>query len=200
MKENKLLNYIEEVLENMPTDWLKLTTHRLDIYNESLAKTQFLKQFDALYKADNSKKTALSELPTAFDYIRLGHPLSSVLEWGIAHLNGLKPDNVISFSSRTIPVLAILRKNLFDNKNTRIVYTGELPDFFDFETIRRVYGYNFELKQVETAEDISDFNGSTIFISQDDKMGNVNLNPKIDFLISLHPPLGSLLLVNGEAK
>ena len=197
MKENKLLNYIEEVLKNMPTDWLKLTTHRLDIYNESLAKTQFLKQFEALYKADNSKKSALSELPTAFDYIRLGHPLSSVLEWGIAHLNGLKPDNVVSFSSRTIPVLAILRKNLFDNKNTRIVYTGELPDFFDFETIRRVYGYNFELKQLESAEDISDFNGSTIFISQNDKMGNVNLNPKIDFLISLHPPLGSLLLVNG---
>ena len=67
MKENKLLNYIEEVLKNMPTDWLKLTTHRLDIYNESLAKTQFLKQFEALYKADNSKKTALSHLPTAFD-------------------------------------------------------------------------------------------------------------------------------------
>ncbi|OEY73646.1 PLP-dependent aminotransferase family protein [Salegentibacter salarius] len=198
MKENKLLNYIEEVLKNMPTDWLKLTTHRLDIYNESLAKTQFLKQFEALYKAGNSKKTALNELPTAFDYIRLGHPLSSVLEWGIAHLNGLKTDNVISFSSRTIPVLAILRKNLFDNKNTRIVYTGELPDFFDFETIRRVYRYNFELKQVESAEDISDFNGSTIFISQNDKMGRVDLNPEIDFLISLHPPLGSLLLVNGD--
>lgn len=197
MKENKLLNYIEEVLKNMPTDWLRLTTHRLDIYNESLAKTQFLKQFEALYKADNSKKSALSELPTAFDYIRLGHPLSSVLEWGIAHLNDLKPDNVISFSSRTIPVLAILRKNLFNKKNTQILYTGELPDFFDFEAVRRVYGYNFELKQVESTDDISDFNGSTIFISQNDEMGTVNLNPKIDFLISLHPPLGSLLLVNG---
>ena len=108
MKENKLLNYIEEVLKNMPTDWLKLTTHRLDIYNESLAKTQFLKQFEALYKADNSKKLALSELPTAFDYIRLGHPLSSVLEWGIAHLNDLKPDNVISFSSKTQKSLILL--------------------------------------------------------------------------------------------
>ena len=198
MKENKLLNFIEDVLENMPTDWLRLTTHRLDIYNESLAKTQFLKQFEALYKENNSKTSALSELPTAFDYIRLGHPLSSVLEWGIAHLNDLKPDNVISFSSMTIPVLAVLRKNLFSNKNTQIVYTGELPDFIDFETIRRVYGYNFELKQIESPKNISDFNGSTIFISQENKIGTIDLPQEIDFLISFHPPLGSLLLVNGE--
>ncbi|SKB30006.1 Cys/Met metabolism PLP-dependent enzyme [Salegentibacter holothuriorum] len=198
MKENKLLNYIENVLENMPADWLRLTTHRLDIYNESLAKTQFLKQFEALYKDDNSKTSALCELPTAFDYIRLGHPLSSVLEWGIAHLNGLEPDNVISFSSKTIPVLAVLRKNLLENKNTQINYTGELPDFFDFETIRRVYGYKFELKQVKSPEDISDFNGSTIFIAQHHKIGTFALNKKIDFLINLYPSLGSLLLVEGE--
>jgi len=38
MQDPKMLNYIEEVLKNMPTDWLKLTTHRLDIFNESLAK------------------------------------------------------------------------------------------------------------------------------------------------------------------
>lgn len=198
MNDHKVLNYIEDVLENMPTDWLRLTTHRLDIFNESLAKTQFLEQFEALYKNDNSKTSALSELPTAFDYIRLGHPLSSILEWGIAHLNDLKPDNVISFSSRTVPVLAVLRKNLFDNKNTQIVYTGELPNYFDFEAVRRVYGYNFELKQVENVEEISHFNGSTIFISQDDEMGGVELNPAIDFFLSLHSPLGSVFIVNGE--
>uniref|UniRef100_UPI0033654F89 COR domain-containing protein n=1 Tax=Candidatus Albibeggiatoa sp. nov. BB20 TaxID=3162723 RepID=UPI0033654F89 len=54
------------------------------------------------------------ELPTAYDYIRLGHPLSCVLEWGIANLNNLDANNVISFSSQTIPVLAILRKNLLE--------------------------------------------------------------------------------------
>ncbi len=44
MQEKKVLNYIDEVLNNAPTDWLKLTTHRLDIYNEELAKTEFLER------------------------------------------------------------------------------------------------------------------------------------------------------------
>ena len=44
-----MLKYIEEVLGNIPKDWLNLTTHRLDIYDESLAKTQFLEQFENLF-------------------------------------------------------------------------------------------------------------------------------------------------------
>jgi len=198
MQDPKMLNYIEEVLKNMPTDWLKLTTHRLDIYDESLAKTQFIDQFEALYKAQDSDTSALSELPTAFDYIRLGHPLSSILEWGIAHVHDLKPEQVIAFSSQTMPVLAVLRKNLFDHKNTQILYTGDLPPAFDFEALEHVYGYNFELKQVKNADDIPDFRGSTIFISQDDKMGGADLSPAIDFYVSVQPPLGSIILVNSE--
>jgi cystathionine beta-lyase/cystathionine gamma-synthase len=198
MQDPKMLNYIEEVLKNMPTDWLKLTTHRLDIFNESLAKTQFIDQFEALYKAQNSDTSALSELPTAFDYIRLGHPLSSVLEWGIAHMHDLKPEQVIAFSSQTMPVLAVLRKNVFDHKNTQILYTGDLPPAFDFEALENVYGYNFELRQVKNADDIPDFDGSTIFMSQDDKMGGADLSPAIDFYVSVQPPLGSIILVNSE--
>jgi len=198
MQDPKMLSYIEEVLKNMPTDWLKLTTHRLDIYDESLAKTQFIDQFEALYKAQDSDTSALSELPTAFDYIRLGHPLSSILEWGIAHVHNLKPEQVIAFSSQTMPVLAVLRKNLFDHKNTQILYTGDLPPAFDFEALEHVYGYNFELKQVKNADDIPDFRGSTIFISQDDKMGGADLSPAIDFYVSVQPPLGSIILVNSE--
>ncbi|WP_299759512.1 PLP-dependent transferase [uncultured Pontibacter sp.] len=198
MENNKIVKYIEEVLENMPDDWLKLTTHRLDIYDESLAKTQFLEQFEKLFEDHNSETSALSELPTAFDYIRLGHPLSSVLEWAIAKLNNLKPEGVISFSSKTVPILAILRKNLLDHKHTQIAYSGELPDAFDAEVLRNVYGYKFELNQVEKVEDIADFNGSTVFVSQQDKIGHADLDSKIDFYISIHPHLGSILLVNGE--
>ncbi|MFD1096259.1 cystathionine beta-synthase [Salegentibacter chungangensis] len=197
MKEQNASVYIEKVLKNLPADWLKLTTHRLDIYNESLAKTEFLEKFEELYLSDNAEKAALSELPTAFDYIRLGHPLSTVLEWGIAKLNDLNPDNVISFSSRVMPVLAVLRKNLFDRKNTRICYTEELPEYFDFESLKQVYGYTFELKQVEKPEDISEFNGSSIFISQKDELTDLYLNPNIDFYISLQAELGSIILVNG---
>lgn len=197
-KENNVLQFIEKVLENSPTDWLQLTTHRLDIYDESRAKTQFLEEFESLYKDNTYSTAALSALPTAYDYIRLGHPLSSVLEWGIAKLNNLKPEQVISFSSMTVPVLAILRKNLLENKPTQILYTGTLPAYFDPETVRRVYRYNFELKKVEKSDDIPAFNGSTVFIAQQDTIGVYALNPVIDFYISLHPPLGSILLVNGE--
>lgn len=197
MEEKKVLDYIENVLENMPLDWLKLTTHRLDIYNEELAKTEFLDQFENLFSENTSLTSALNNLPTAFDYIRLGHPLSSILEWGIAKLNGIKPDSVISFSSRTIPVLAVLRTNLFDNKKTQICYTGELPDYFDAEAVKQVYGYNFELKQVESIDAISKFEGSTIYISQDETIGEIDLRPTIDFYISIYPELGSLLVVNG---
>ncbi|SRX53963.1 PLP-dependent transferase [Aequorivita sp. CIP111184] len=198
MQDTKMRNYIKEVLKNMPTDWLSLTTHRLDIYNESLAKTQFLDQFETLYNNNNAETAALKKLPTAYDYIRLGHPLSCILEWGIAKATNLKSENVISFSSKTVPILAILRKNLLENKNTRILYTNALPPFFDAEIVKRVYGYNFELKQVDKAENISEFNGSTIFISQNDAIGTMDLNPNIDFFINLHEQLGSILIVNGE--
>ena len=74
MEANTILNYTKDVIENMPADWLNLTTHRLDLYNEELAKTQFLSAFEALFNDNNAKASALNELPTAYDYIRLGHP------------------------------------------------------------------------------------------------------------------------------
>ncbi|MBK5214807.1 MAG: PLP-dependent transferase [Flavobacteriaceae bacterium] len=198
MEDTKVLDYIKEVLENIPATWLKLTTHRLDIYDESQAKTQFLNQFEALFNANNAEIAALKKLPTAYDYIRLGHPLSCILEWGIAHLNNVAPENVITFSSKTVPILAILRKNLLENKNTQILYTDELPAFFDAEIVRSIYGYNFELKKVGKAAAIPEFNGSTLFISQKEKIGAISLTTTIDFFLSLHGQLGSVLIVNGE--
>ena len=200
MKDNKMLNYIKEVIENMPTGWLNITTHRLDIYEEKLAKTQFLDEFEMLFNANNSEQEALSKLPTAYDYIRLGHPLSCMLEWTIANLHQLKPENVISFSSQTVPVLAVLRKNLFLKKNTQLLYTGELPAYFDVEVVKRVYGYNFELKQIENADTVSKFDGSTVSISEEHAFSAQTLNPNIDFYIQRYENLGSLLIVNGDAN
>ncbi|MCZ4320008.1 cystathionine beta-synthase [Aequorivita viscosa] len=198
MTENKIKNYIQAVLENMPNDWLNLTTHRLDIYDEQLAKTQFLNQFEALYNKNNFEKSALIELPTAYDYIRLGHPLSSILEWAIANLNHLHSENVISFSSKTIPVMAILRKNLLDNKTTQIFYVDELPKAFNAEKLRDVYGYNFSLTKIEKSEDIvrDRANGTTVFISQNPEIGKPDLNANIDFIVNLYGHLGSVLIVN----
>lgn len=198
MESNKMLNYIKEVLVNMPAGWLNLTTHRLDIYDESLAKTQFLDQFEALYKANNTEASALYDLPTAYDYIRLGHPLSSILEWGIAKSNNLNAKNVISFSSQTTPILAILRKNLLANKNTQILYTNKLPDAFDAKIIQDVYGYQFELKKVASLDEVTAFDGTTVFISEQENSCDFKLNPAIDFYINVNSQIGSILLVNGE--
>jgi len=198
MGGNKILDYIKNVLVHLPTDWIKLTTHRLDVYDEQLAKTQFLEQLEVLFHANNYKTSALSELPTAYDYIRLGHPLSCVLEWTIAKMLELKADHVISFSSSTAPILAVLRKNLLGNKNTRILYTDHLPDSFDTEVLQTVYGYQFELKKVDTTDVIAEFDGSTLFITQQTDLINLEFNPNIDFLVNLHPQLGSVLLVNGK--
>jgi cystathionine beta-lyase/cystathionine gamma-synthase len=198
MVNEKMQNYIKDVLENMPNDWVRLTTHRLDIYDESLAKTQFLEKFEELYSANNSDASALSELPTAFDYIRLGHPLSCLLEWVIGKSHNLKADNVICFSSLTIPVLAILRKNLFDNKKTQICYIAVFPSMFDADVIKDIYGYDFELKIVESEDEITDFDGTTIFLSHEEDISKTDLNPKVDFYIDLHEGLGSIIMVNGE--
>jgi cystathionine beta-lyase/cystathionine gamma-synthase len=198
MQENRILDYIKDVLENMPTDWLNITTHRLDIYDEKLAKTQFLDQFDILFNDNNSELSSLIELPTAYDYIRLGHPLSCILEWGIANLHQINQKNIISFASESIPILAILRKNLLNNKNTRIVYSEELPRFFDAEVLKSVYGYNFNLEIVESLSEISEFDGSTIFISHQDEISTIDLIPNVDFFVTIYSPLGSILLVNGE--
>ena len=197
MQDSKTLKYISKVLENMPTSWLNLTTHRLDIYDEKLAKTAFLDQFETLFNKNNTTASALDELPTAYDYIRLGHPLSCILEWAIANLSHQKSENVISFSSQTIPVLAILRKNLLENKKTQINYTHELPTFFDAEILRKVYGYKFEMHKVEDSAAVSLFKGSTIFISEQEKISSFNSNKNIDFHIHNYANLGSMLVING---
>ena len=198
MKANHTLEYIHEVLKNCPKDWIQLTTHRLDIYTEEEAKIQFLDQFENLFNTKNATTTALSKLPTAYDYIRLGHPLSCVLEWGIAKLHNLKPEQVISFSSKIVPILAILRKNALENKNTKIVYTDELPESFTTQIIKEVYGYQFETQKIDSLASLSKYNGTTVFVTQQEDIPTIDFNPTIDFYISNISDLGSILVVNGK--
>lgn len=198
MKDQKVLDFIGDVLANMPSDWLRLTTHRLDIYNESLAKTEFLDFFEKLYSENNSSAEALQQLPTAFDYIRLGHPLSCVLEWTLAKIYGMKADQVISFSSKITPVLAILRKNLLSGVKTQIVYTDELPSSFDAKSIQSVYGYQFELKKVNHVNEIASFDGTTVFIANQSEFGQQEIPTEIDFFVGCYADYGSIILVNGH--
>lgn len=195
MENTKVLAYIKDVIESIPADWINLTTHRLDIYDEQLAKTQFLEEFEKLFNTNNSESSALSVLPTAFDYIRLGHPISCVLEWALAKENNLPAENVISFSSKTTPILAVLRKNLLSKKKTQLVYTGTFPDFIDSDVLKNVYGYDFEVNQIEKPELIPPFDGSTVYISQGSEIARAELHPNIDFFLNVQGELGSIMIV-----
>jgi cystathionine beta-lyase/cystathionine gamma-synthase len=178
-------------LNNLPSDWLRLTTHRLDIYNEKLAKVEFLEKLASLQAVNEA---ALSELPTAYDYIRLGHPLSCVLEWALANFAGLKPESVISFASQTMPVLAVLRKNKFLNKSTRLVTTKDLPRGFDVEIIRSVYSYDLEVERVDSFANLNPFDGSTIAINGDRSV-------VADFVLTLCGLQGSVIhVINNDSE
>ncbi len=198
--DNKRLNFLQDVLKNMPNDWLNLTTHRLDIYDESKAKYQFLDQFEELFQSNDASTQSLAALPTAYDYIRLGHPLSSILEWAIGHLCGVKPEQVISFSSQTTPILAVLRKNALANKATQLCICGPLPKGFDAAIIKAHYGYQFEMSTVGSAAEVPPFEGSTVFVSTQKEFDKLPVEEQIDFYVNLYNPLGSVLVVNGASN
>ena len=139
---------IKKILKNLPKSWVELTTHRLDIYNEAQAKSQFLEQLKALVLADDYTANNLEALPTAYDYIRLGHQLSSILEWLLAEVNGVAAEQVISFSSSTMPILAILRKNALSGKATTIYYNTAQSPLLDQQRLEQIYGYQFKLEKI----------------------------------------------------
>ena len=197
MTYNSVQDYIKNLIKNLPSDWLNLTTHRLDIYNENLAKVEFIEAFENLFAQNNFENLALKQLPTAYDYIRLGHPLSCVLEWAIAKSYNLKSGQVISFSSEIMPVLAILRKNLLDGKNT-IIFYDELPKSFDVEVLKNVYGYKFDLKNIRDLNESSNINECSVFVTKNSKISTETLYTNLDFQINIFDQLGSVILINSK--
>ncbi|GAB5419110.1 MAG: hypothetical protein Crog4KO_06180 [Crocinitomicaceae bacterium] len=187
--------YLNQLLENMPSDWLRLTTHRLDIYDESQAKTQFVERLEELFQDGNATKEALHNLPTAYDYIRLGHPLSTVLEWALAKELNVPTSHVIAFSSQITPILAVLRKNLFTNKQTQIAHNANALEVFDARSFRLLYGYNFELVQVDSPNEIPEFDGSTIYVSNNG-VTNIEMHDAVDFSVSTDNRYGSIIVAN----
>jgi hypothetical protein len=77
--------------------------------------------------------------------------------------------------------LAVLRKNSLENRNTQIIYTGELPEFFD--NSKNIYGYHFELKKLIRYK-LSQHLVVVLFLFQED-FGTVDLTDGIDFYRSI---------------
>lgn len=197
MLDSKLHSYLKNLISNAPEDWVKLTTHRLDIYHEDLAKTEFLDGLENLFQKGDLSTRSLAALPTAYDYIRLGHPLSSVLEWAIAKNLELAAKQVISFDSVTMPILALLRTNALQGKATQVYYLGEMPPNFDLAVIESVYDYSCSLKSINSIDEISDFKGSTLLVSKNADLNGLERNSKVDFQLSIQGDRGSVMVVDG---
>ena len=155
---------ISNLLKYIPKDWVELTTHRLDIYDEDQAKSQFLQQLQAISIDSIQSSQPLVDLPTAYDYIRLGHQLSSVLEWLLADINQVSAEQVISFSSNTMPILAILRMNKLSGKRTKIYYNTQSLPLSDSGRLTEIYGYQFELIAIDNAADIVPCENATVLL------------------------------------
>ncbi len=191
------LKSIKTLLNNLPQDWLKLTTHRLDIYNESKAKTEFLDELKKRLSSGLVNRDELEKLPTAYDYIRLGHQLSSLLEWVLAEINGVDDEQVIAFASKTMPILAILRHNALNNKATSIYYDGEESPLLDESRLKNIYGYQYQLTQVKHSDEIPQHNdGSVIYVTQQPFSEKLTKNPHIDQTVNIHPALGSIIIIH----
>jgi hypothetical protein len=115
---------------------------------------------------------------------------------GYRKINHFKPDNVISFASKTTNPCGFT-KNSLDNKTTSIYHIGELPSCFDTEIVKNIYGYQFELKQIADSSLIPSSSKSIILITNEDNVGEIAIPATVDFHISLHGELGSILVVNG---
>lgn len=180
---------------------MELTTHRLDIYDEEQAKSQFLQQLEALQLSDDYSAKSLEELPTAYDYIRLGHPLSCILEWILAEINGVTSEQVITFTSKTMPILAILRENTLSGKPTYLYHDTDTSPLLDGPRLEEIYRYKFESKKVTDTSDIPEHSDATvIFVTQFPYKERLNATSNIDVTVNLHPQYGSAMVIHNTKR
>lgn len=192
---------INNLLDHLPSDWLELTTHRLDIYDESKAKSQFLEQLQAVSLESITSSKELSELPTAYDYIRLGHQLSSVLEWLLAEINQVSAEQVITFSSKTMPILAILRMNKLAGKQTTIYHMTKESPLRDVERLESIYGYDFDVVLInEIAEIARKPNNTNLLVTDLPFDSAITISNSIDASINLHSEFGSAIVIHNSTE
>ncbi|MGX5174858.1 hypothetical protein ACUR5C_12625 [Aliikangiella sp. IMCC44653] len=187
------------LLKYIPKEWLELTTHRLDIYHEAQAKSEFLTALKEVQLESLDSSEALSELPTAYDYIRLGHQLSSVLEWVLAESNQLAAEQLITFASKTMPILAVLRTNKLLGRHTKIYYTTQSLPLTDLDRLLSIYGYDFELVAVPSASDVpQNLESTSLFVTESDFSEALPANSFIDAWVNLHSNFGSAIAITGD--
>ena len=190
-----ILKTIEAVVKNLPEEWVALTTHRLDIYDESQAKKQFLTEFEKIDLESINPET-LGQLPTAYDYVRLGHQLSSILEWAIAGLRNVPPAQVVSFSSKTMPLLSVLRENQIRGKKTEIYYEIATSPLQELELLEDIYGYHGSFIKVSSIDEVPDTGEATrIFVTDQMPSQSLSESDQVQMSLHLHKHFGSVMVI-----
>ncbi len=187
---------LKSLLNKIPTSWVELTTHRLDVYNESLAKSEFLLELKKLCSQGDFSVADLEQLPTAYDYIRLGHPLSSLLEWALSEINAMQAKQVITFASHTMPVLAILRANALSGQATTIYYDGDDLPVIDEERLKNTYGFQYKLHKISDVSAIVAQQGTVVFVTQQDYKKPLPQSENTDITVNIHPSCGSAVFIH----
>lgn len=191
------LDSIRDLLNKCPKSWVELTTHRLDIYNESKAKSEFLVELKKLVSSGEYSANDLEQLPTAYDYIRLGHQLSSLLEWVIAEINGVSDDQVIAFASHTMPILSLLRKNTLGRKTTHIYHNCDSSPLIDEQRLKNIYGYQFTCQKINDVSDIPHHSeGTVVFVTQRALNEALETSENVDVTVNVHPLFGCILHIH----
>ena len=201
---------INTIIENIPSSWLEMTTHRLDIYNESRAKTEFLEKFREAVAENKLSVDTFESLPTAFDYIRLGHQLSCVLEAALGDLSKLPDSQVISFASRTMPLLAIMRSDSLKSRKTHIYYNKSsefISELFtdkilNSDVLSGAYGYHAEFFAVDSPDEINEhIEGSVVWVNTRDFSDEISLPGNLDLFVNVHEASNSsVIYVNNSVK
>ncbi|MCF6317935.1 MAG: PLP-dependent transferase [Proteobacteria bacterium] len=193
---------VRSLLNKCPKNWVELTTHRLDVYNEPKAKSEFLFELKKLISNGDYSSKDLDQLPTAYDYIRLGHQLSSLLEWVIAEVNNVTDEQVITFASQTMPILSLLRRNTLKGASTYIYYDGGCSPLVDEPRLKEIYGYQFTLQKIDGVADIPQHSdGTVVFVTQSafNKLLDTTQNIDVTVNLHLHPLFGCAMLVHNSA-
>ncbi len=193
----KFLDSIRDLLKKYPQSWVDLTTHRLDIYNESEAKSEFLAELKKLVSSGEYSSNDLEQLPTAYDYIRLGHQLSSLLEWVVSEINHVSVDKVVAFASHTMPILSLLRKDTLNGQLTHIYHDCDRSPLIDEQRLKTIYGYLFTCHKISDVSKIPQHSeGTVVFVTQNDLNKALKTSVNIDVTVNIHPTFGCILHVH----
>jgi cystathionine beta-lyase/cystathionine gamma-synthase len=123
----------------------------------------------------------------------------------LAEINQVSDDQVITFASRTMPLLALLRHNTISNINTHIYWTGEGSGSLSEAPLhvearlKNIYGYQYQVHEVKSVNEVpAHEDGMVVFICDEPMTKQLSVNPNIDATVNVHSTYGSYVVIHNK--